>query len=185
MPPDLESLFREYSGMVFRLCLRYMGDRAEAEDLTQEIFLKVNSTLSGFRGESSHGTWIYRIAANTCLDHLRMHKRRSALAENHYNRYVFENLSAAGDRELARIDLEKILDEVNPDIRQILFLSLAEGLSHEETGRIMGKSTAAVAKAISRFRQSMAGKLASEEGRKNRAWGGKVRFWGGKSSKWT
>jgi RNA polymerase sigma-70 factor (ECF subfamily) len=155
MHPDLESLFRDHSGMVFRLCLRYARDREAAEDLTQEVFLKVDVHLSGFRQDSQIATWIYRIAVNVCLDHLRTQRRRRELAETHFNRFVIGNLSAAGEPELARIELERILGEVDPGMRQILFLVLAEGLSNEEAGRIAGKSVAAVAKAISRFRKKM------------------------------
>lgn len=144
--------------MVFRVCLRYAKDREEAEDLTQEVFLRIDGNLASFARASKMSTWIYRIAVNICLDHLRNGKRQALLLENHHNSFVFENLAPGEERELAKIELNRILREVHPDVRQILFLTLAEGLSYEEAGVIVGKTGVAVSKTVSRFRQGLKAK---------------------------
>jgi RNA polymerase sigma-70 factor, ECF subfamily len=159
MHPQLEGLFKEHSPMVFRVCLRYAKGREEAEDLTQDVFLRIDSTLDGFQGNSQMSTWIYRVAVNVCLDYLRTRNRRQALLETHHNTLVFDNLSTSGDRELAKIDLDRILGEIDPEVRQILFLTLAEGLSHEAVGEMTGKSGSAIAKTVSRFRQRIQSNL--------------------------
>ncbi|MDB5104836.1 MAG: polymerase subunit sigma-70 [Fibrobacteres bacterium] len=142
--------------MVFRVCRRYIHDRDEAEDLTQETFLKIDRHLESFREDAQMSSWIYRIAVNTCLDHLRTRKRRASLAEEHFDPAVEANLTGAGDRELAKVDLDRILGEIKPEIRQILFLTLAEGLTHKEAGGVVGKSQEAIAKILSRFKKGMA-----------------------------
>ena len=73
---DLSVLFRKYSGMVFRICMRYTKNREDAEDMVSEVFLKVNASLHKYRGESKPMVWIYRIAVNQCLDLLRSKRSR-------------------------------------------------------------------------------------------------------------
>ncbi|MGH9382325.1 MAG: RNA polymerase sigma factor [Thermoanaerobaculia bacterium] len=65
-PEAFGELYARYGNMVFNLALRHLGDREEAADLTQEVFLRVFRHLRGFRGQSSLKTWIYRIALNRC-----------------------------------------------------------------------------------------------------------------------
>jgi RNA polymerase sigma factor (sigma-70 family) len=85
MHPEIEGIFKAHSPMVFRVCLRYAKDREEAEDLTQDVFLRIDGSLETFARNSKLATWIYRIAVNICLDYLRSSKRRSVLMENHHN----------------------------------------------------------------------------------------------------
>ena len=66
-PLDLDSLFRRYSSMVFRICLRYTKNREEAEDMVSEVFMKVGRSINNYRGDSKPMVWIYRIAVNQCL----------------------------------------------------------------------------------------------------------------------
>lgn len=68
-------IYSEYKGKIYNLVFRMTGDRAEAEDITQEAFIIVYQKLSTFRGESNIYTWIYAIAKNICLQHLRKVKR--------------------------------------------------------------------------------------------------------------
>ena len=155
MDEGIEGLFKAYSGMVFRVCMRYVsGDREEAEDLTQEVFLKVDRSLAGFQGGSTVSTWIYRIAVNTCLDHLRSIKRRAELSANVLDEVVVANMSSGGDRELTRIDLNRLLDQVKPEVREFLFLTQLEGMSYEEAAVVTGKKVDAIAKAVSRFKKN-------------------------------
>ena len=72
-----EELYRMYSGRLFSVACRMLGNTADAEDLLQEIFLTAHRKLASFRGESSLGTWLYRLATNQCLDHLRSRAARA------------------------------------------------------------------------------------------------------------
>jgi RNA polymerase sigma-70 factor (ECF subfamily) len=149
--PSLEELYRSHLDMVFRICARYTKDRDEAEDLTQETFLLIDRNLPRFRGDSKPDTWIYRIATNCCLDHLRKRKSRFRLNADYLDSMVLRNLSPEGDRVLAKIDLDRILAHLRPGVRHILFLSLAEGLSYREVSEVTGVSRDAVAKIVVRF----------------------------------
>lgn len=70
MPGKIDALYQQYSKMIHLYLIRFVGDSA-AEDLTQEVFLKVNSGLDKYRGDSSIKTWIYRIATNVAKDYLK------------------------------------------------------------------------------------------------------------------
>src|SRR5262245_46041906 len=125
----IEEIYREYLDFVFRICASYTHDRSAAEDLTQEVFVKVSRRMENFRGEARLSTWIYSIAVNCCIDYLRRQKRENRLHAEYLDDQVVRNLSPEGDRVLAKVDLEKILSPLRPSIRQILFLTFAEGLS--------------------------------------------------------
>ena len=148
----LKSLFEEYSRFVFLICKRYSANREEAEDLTQEVFLILGRKLDSYRGESRLSTWIYRVAINRCLDHIRLRKSQRRLEALYLDELVVRNLGS-GDPVQAKIDLEKILSFASESTRQILFLSFAEGLTYQEVGDVIGLEAATVAKTIQRFRQ--------------------------------
>jgi RNA polymerase sigma factor (sigma-70 family) len=148
---NLETIFNTYRDMVFRICSRYCKDTREAEDLTQEVFLHLGKALRSFRGDSGLGTWIYRVATNRCLSHLRKLKSRKGLYVEYLDTMVVHNMDSGGDKVLAKIDLEAILGNLRPSVRQMLFLSLAEGLSYRETAEVMNLSKEAVAKTVARF----------------------------------
>src|ERR1700738_591919 len=72
-----EELYRAHSGRLFGLALRMLGNPADAEDQLQEIFLSAHRKLDSFRGESALGTWLYRLAMNQILDHVRSRAART------------------------------------------------------------------------------------------------------------
>ena len=84
-------LFEDYHQRIFNVCLRIIGDRGEAEDITQDVFVKVYKALCSFRHQSAFGTWIYRIALNLSFNHVRKNKkfRRISIRE-------FESVSFSG-----------------------------------------------------------------------------------------
>src|SRR5918996_1502640 len=72
-----EELYRAHAGRLYGVALRLLGNSADAEDILQEIFLAAHRKLDTFRGESALGTWLYRLAKNPCLDHLRSRTGRA------------------------------------------------------------------------------------------------------------
>jgi RNA polymerase sigma-70 factor, ECF subfamily len=70
-PDAFEQLYRAHAGRLYTLIVRMVASAETAEDLLQEVFLNAYRKVSNFRGESSLGTWLYRMAVNHCLDHLR------------------------------------------------------------------------------------------------------------------
>src|SRR6185503_5932125 len=74
--PTFEELFKLHHGKVYAVCLRMTGNTAEAEDLTQEVFVQVFRKLDTFRGESAFTTWLHRLTINHVLMHFRKNRRR-------------------------------------------------------------------------------------------------------------
>jgi RNA polymerase sigma factor (sigma-70 family) len=149
--PDLEDIYIRHRDFVFRICRRYARSRDDAEDLTQDTLIKVADRLDRFREESELRTWIYRVAVNVCLDHLRKCRRQDRNLENYLDEMVVRNLDSGGDRVLARLELDRILSPFRPAVRRILFLTLAEGLTYAEAADVLGMTSAAVAKTVHRF----------------------------------
>jgi RNA polymerase sigma-70 factor, ECF subfamily len=154
-PPTLEDVFRKYRDFVYRICFRYFRNPNDAEDVTQDVFLKIHRRLPEFRGESALTTWIYRIAANCCIDVLRAHKVHASLDDTDLSSVVSANIGSHGSSSLARIDLGRILENIDSRTREILFLTLAEGCGHEEVGEIVGLTKSAVSKIVVRFQNKM------------------------------
>ena len=73
-----EEVYRAHAGRLYSVACRMLGNPADAEDLLQEIFLSAHRKLDSFRGESALGTWLYRLATNLCLDHLRSRAARTS-----------------------------------------------------------------------------------------------------------
>jgi RNA polymerase sigma-70 factor, ECF subfamily len=153
--PSLEEVFRKYRDFVYRLCLRYCRNPRDAEDLTQDVFIKLHRRLPDFRGNSAMTTWIYRIAANSCIDALRARKDHARIDDLEMDKVVAFNISGHCDAALARIDLERILAQTDAKTREILFLSLAEGCGHEEVGEVVGLTKWAVGKVVLRFQKKI------------------------------
>ncbi len=151
---DLESLYKSHFDFIFRICFRYTKDSDEAKDLTHEVFLKVNRSLSTFQEKSKISTWIYKVAICVCIDWVRREKSRGILIERLLDPVVIENLTGqVEDQALARIELNRILKPVRPSVRRILFLHYAEGLTYDEIAEVVGVSKSAVAKTVYRFLQ--------------------------------
>jgi RNA polymerase sigma factor (sigma-70 family) len=148
-----KTIFDKNSSKIYHLCLGYTGDPDLANDLMQETFIKVWQNLDGFRNQSQLSTWIYRIAVNTCLSHLRVEKRRnndplsSELIEN-----LAEELSPKQEQvgqlyksiahleENERILITMVLDEI-PYIEIAEVFGISEGNLRVKIHRIKQKLT--------------------------------------------
>ena len=151
----IEELFNKYADMVYRICKRYAKSREDAEDMVQNVFLKVHKNLNNFHNNSSIMTWIYRIAVNTCIDELRSQKSRDLEVIENIDSLVVNNIACESDTSLTKITLDKILDEVNADTKEMLFLVYAEGLSQNETSKLLGVNRTTVTRRLSRFREQV------------------------------
>jgi RNA polymerase sigma-70 factor (ECF subfamily) len=136
-----EELYRAHSGRLYSVALRMVGNPADADDLLQEIFLSAHRKLESFRGESSLGTWLYRLAVNLCLDYLRSRTGRAIQVTDPLDDEP--GLPDRGSRGLAdqtvtRMDLERALAQLPVGCRTAFVLHDVEGLEHREIGEIMG-----------------------------------------------
>lgn len=148
-----QEIFQANSKKIYHLCYGYTGDSDTANDLMQETFLKVWQNLDKFRNQAMISTWIYRIAVNTCLSHLRVEKRQAKdeLTENIIERKA-EEFSEKNEQiallyrciskleENERIIITLVLDEVPyPEIAEISGIS--EGNLRVKIHRIKHKLT--------------------------------------------
>lgn len=155
-------LFETYKDKVFSIAVySFSGDQAAASDVSQQIFLKLMTAITQFRGDSAFTTWLYRMVVNACIDEQR--KRRRFLPfgdsvpmskiedrrpqEKHYARLeVSESVQAA-------------IKELTPKLRMPILLKYVEGLSYEEIAAVMGCSKGTIASRLNRGHRSLAKKL--------------------------
>ena len=136
-----EELYRAHSGRLFSVACRMVGNTADAEDLLQEIFLTAHRKLESFRGDASLGTWLYRLAMNQCLDHLRSRGARAGQVTDTLD--DDPTLADAGSRTLAeqtvtKMDLERALAKLPEGCRAAFVLHDIEGLEHREVADALG-----------------------------------------------
>ncbi len=153
-----EAIYREYSAAVFTLALRITGHREAAEEVLQDTFMQVLGKLHTFRGEAPLGAWIRRIAANRAL----------ALLRSGWRRYALPLERAAEPRaEPAPADdsgLEQALAQLSPTARAVVLLHDVEGYTHEEIGRMMGKTKSFSKSQLSRAHRRLRELLESHTG---------------------
>jgi len=162
VPGAFEELYRTHAPRLFGVACRLVG-RAEAEDLLQEIFLTAYRKLALFKGESSIGTWLFRLATNLCLDHLRSRNARFAQMTDELGD---DEVSATGSGAGAilgvvdRLDLERALASLPPGCRTVFVLHDVEGCEHREIAALLdisdGTSKSQLHKARMRLRAVLA-----------------------------
>jgi RNA polymerase sigma-70 factor (ECF subfamily) len=137
----MEEIYRRFKTGLFNLAFRYSYDRASAEDLLQEIFIKVFTHLDDVKNTATFAGWIYRIGLNTCYSHLR--SRRTEMEKG----VPMENIEGTTHGAVAENpaeDARKPLDEgiaVLPGrLREIFLLHDVQGFKHEEIARMLGLS---------------------------------------------
>jgi RNA polymerase sigma-70 factor, ECF subfamily len=162
-PGAFEELYRIHAPRLFGLACRMVG-RGQAEDLLQDIFLTAHRKLGQYKGESSLGTWLFRLATNLCLDHLRS---RGARFAGLTGPLPDEPEAAGGIRAGAilgvvdRLDLERALASLPAGCRAVFVLHDVEGYEHREIAEMIGiadgTSKSQLHKARIRLRQALAG----------------------------
>jgi len=164
-------LVEEHSGLVYRVALRILGEN-EAQDASQEVWVRVWRNLPGFRGDSAFTTWLYRITVNTCLNERRKVGNRAA------REYPGDGApplmpaprSPENDPEAAtlvaerRSDLLQALQDVRPDHRAALVLRHMEGLSYAEVAEALGVPDGTAKGWVSRGRAALLVALEKRDG---------------------
>jgi RNA polymerase sigma-70 factor (ECF subfamily) len=129
-------LYDTHVGRVFAVCLRMAGDRAQAEEYTQDAFVQAWERLGSFRGESAFGTWLHRLTVNQVLLSRRAAQRRGARVGLTDDERAIEG-EARGSTGLGR-DLEQAIAALPEGARTVFVLHDIEGYQHEEIGRLLG-----------------------------------------------
>ena len=137
----LAELYILYKTPVYNLCLRLTRDVMDAEDLMQEVFLQVYRKLNSFRGEAAFGSWLYRVATNVTM----MHLRKRQVEEIPLDELELQNLECAsrsGIRDrwdpIERIALLRALCGLSKNRRTLILLHDLKGLSHNEIAQSLG-----------------------------------------------
>lgn len=162
-PADVESFVKRFEKPIFRYVLRLVGED-EAEDITQDVFLKAIAGLPHFRGEASLETWLYRIATNTCRDHLRRRRWQRLLfirKSNDVADPVIGSVAKPNPIEESEIRslIRAALRELTPHHREVIVLRDIEGFSYEEIATIVGCPVGTVKSRLYHARAQLAKKL--------------------------
>ena len=138
-----EELYRQYAGRLYSLAFRMAGSSQEAEDLLQDVFLHAYRKLGSFRGDSSLGTWLYRLGMNQCLDYVRgRHAKMSKATDSLDEEGAAEPSTRTPPTPVAvnRIDLERAIAHLPKGCRAAFLLHDVEGFEHHEVATILGVS---------------------------------------------
>lgn len=149
-----EALYRETAPRVYALCLRMSGNREQAEELTQDVFVRVWEKLDTFRGESRFTTWLHRLTVNLVLQRRRSKGRRNAREEltddpGAYLEAVTRAMPGT------RLDIERAIAALPDGAREVLILRDIEGYPYNEIAEIKGVALGTVKAQIHRARKLM------------------------------
>ena len=153
-------LVDRYKDLVYTLAFRMLKSREEAEEVSQDVFLKVFKSLAKFKGESKFSSWIYRITYNTCLDKIRKQKRKPIVVtideftEHHVNT-IDNALDKLVEKEHKQL-IQDCLQLLPSDVGFLLTLYYFEEQSIEEISKIIGISNANVKVKLFRSRKKLA-----------------------------
>ncbi|MDQ2686841.1 MAG: sigma-70 family RNA polymerase sigma factor [Armatimonadota bacterium] len=148
-------VLERYKTKVYNYLLRMMGNAADAEDLTQEVFVRLYTSLDSFRSQASLNTWLFRIAGNLCIDHFRRAKKHRAIAFSLDEPRDAEGAEAGGGKTYEVPDttyephrvaeqaetaqqIQQALGQLPEKLRAVLILHDIEGLPYEEIAQIVG-----------------------------------------------
>jgi len=169
-------LFDAHKDRVWAVALRFTGDESAARDVTQQVFLKLFTSIAGFRNESNFKTWLYRLVANECMDEFR--KRRRLVPLNFFRPASGDNRDEDCDaietkdwrqeplqeERLERLEVSEAvlaaLAQLKPKLRMAIVLKYFEDLSYEQMAEALGCSAGTVASRLNRGHKALAQKLA-------------------------
>jgi len=156
-----EELMRRYQRTLFNVCSRYLGNERDADDVCQEVMLKVLYGLKSFEGKSKFKTWLYSITYNECITQYRKERRKRRLMDA----LSLDPLEEASDEKAPKVEdpvgLDRWLVHVNPIDREILVLRFVAELEFQEIADIMHMGLSATKmrykRALDKLREKFAG----------------------------
>lgn len=164
-------LFETYKDRVYSIALRFSGEPATALDIAQDTFLKLLSRIGDFRGEARFDTWLYRMVANSCLDHRRRGLRIVPFVESLES--LMDTLRPARAtvlEDLLRAEFEQsvqsVVSKLPAEQRMVVILRYTEGLAYEEIAEILNCSAGTVASRLNRAHKTLERRLSHLRGTK-------------------
>ncbi len=152
---EVEALFRTYGPLVRRRARSILNNDSEADDATQEVFVKVLASLDAFRGESQPSTWLYRITTNLCLNRIRDSKRhKGRLEELAVSRQAHIEASRPTSPGLeGRLALQVLLQRLPAELAEVAIYYHVDGMEQEEIAQLIGVARRTVGYRLERFRE--------------------------------
>jgi RNA polymerase sigma-70 factor (ECF subfamily) len=154
-------LIRTYQDRIYNLCRYMLENPQDAEDAAQETFIKAYQNLKNYTPNASFYTWLYRIAVNTCLDHIRKFSFHSLFFSGDKEAHIDSFPSQAPSPESAyataqsMVALQSALNKLSTKLRVVIVLNELEGLAYEEIAEILDVSVGTVKSRISRAREEL------------------------------
>ena len=161
-----EALVLEHQNKVYSLALRMVGNEEDALDMAQEAFIRAFNSLSGFRGDSKFSVWLYRLTSNICIDFIRSRAKKRTVSMT----WTDDEGGDAGEleipdetwspeaqleRRMTRESVQRGLDSLSPQYREILLLREINGLSYEEIAKALNLEEGTVKSRIFRARKKL------------------------------
>jgi RNA polymerase sigma-70 factor (ECF subfamily) len=167
-----EELLRAHTRKVYNLCYRFSGQGGDAEDLAQEVFIKVFQTLRSYDpAQGSFRTWLNRVARNHLVDHYRRTRKDRLTSSIEDEPVQLEEKPAAGTSPVERVEwrerkelLQAALDRLSPDMREAVILRDLQDLDYQEIAQVLGVPEGTVKSRINRGRLELARVLKRMEG---------------------
>jgi len=164
-PSAFNRLMEVHERRMYAVALRMCGNREDAQDCLQEAMLRIYRSISGFKGQSSFGTWVYRITMNTCLDELRRkkNKQNTSLDGLLDTGWSPQDESASPEKHAVQSETRRVLhqaiQDLPEDMRSAIVLRDIHGLSYEEIAQALDINVGTIKSRISRGRDKLREKL--------------------------
>lgn len=166
-----EKLYHEYKTLVFNVALNYLQNVEDAEEITQDVFVKVYNFLESFNQKSSHKTWIYRITINQCLDFIKQKNsqkrffifgKKSQNEQEYLNKATFEHPGILMENKEDAAILFEVINTLTENQKTAFLLSKLDGMSNPEISEIMQLSISSVESLVFRAKATLQEKLAEK-----------------------
>lgn len=166
-----DELVERYHGRIYGLTYNMTSNREDAEDLTQEVFVKAFEALPRFRGKSSFYTWLYRIAVNKTINYRKKRNRKRTLSLDQFDHdiktdEIYHELSTKGSplRNISLSELQEKLNEALQNLsekhRTVVIMHDMQGIPHDEIAKVVGASVGTVRSRLFYARRQMQAELA-------------------------
>jgi len=159
-----DELMIRYERQIYRVCYRFVSNKDDAMDLAQEVFIKAFEHLPSFRRESSLKTWLYRIAMNHCINHVKKNSREF-VEVTEYTGSIHPSIQHELEEQEKREHFRRLVQFLPPKQKAILEMRINEQLSYDEIARISGRTVSTI-KASVFFALEKLRKLAKEPEKK-------------------
>ena len=166
-----DELVERYHGKIYGLTYNMTSNREDAEDLTQEVFVKAFQALPRFKGKSSFYTWLYRIAVNKTINYRKKRNRKRALSLDQFDQEiktdeVYHDLTSKGSplRNVSLTELQKKMNEALQTLsekhRTVVVMHDMQGIPHDEIAKVVGASVGTIRSRLFYARRQMQAELA-------------------------